>query len=173
MRKIITTVFLVFLTISLSAQDVISSFLDEYEKMEDLEVVTIGKKMLDLMQSLTPEDKEFTDVLKSLESIKVLNSSDSTLNKMYYESAYNLLTSKKNKNFEELVSFKGEENMLIMVKESKGIIKELVLLSDGGKKNQFSLISLSGNLKLEDLTKFSKALNINGLDKLDAVNAKK
>ena len=156
-------------TISISAQEIASSFLDKFGKDDNLEVVTIGKKMLQMMEGIASKDPDFTEVIKGLENIQIISSTDSVLSNEYYDSAYEIMTKKK-QGFEQLVEFKNsEETLIIMVKESRGAIRELVLLSN--KKTQgFNLITLNGKIDMEPLVKYSERINIPGLKVLDSVN---
>jgi hypothetical protein len=154
---------------SLLAQEIVSSFLDKYGKDENIEVVTIGKKMLDKMQSDSIADDNLQEAIHGLENINIISCKDKTLNNDYYDLAYDLLT--KNKNFTELVSIHtGEESLIVMVKEAKGIVNELILLAN--KSGDFNLISLRGAIKLDMLAKYSQKLNFNELEKLKSHDKK-
>jgi hypothetical protein len=153
---------------SLQAQDLVASFLNKHGKDDNLEIVSIGEKMLVLINNLTSENQELNEAIKGLENICIVSSRDTIAGKEYYESAQQLLS--KSKGFEEILSLGNEnETLLVMVKESKGIVKELVLLSS--KDSGFSLISMSGNIDLGTLIKYSGKLNIKGLDDLRSIKA--
>lgn len=166
--KIYIVVLLISLTsFSLSAQNVVTSFLDKHGKDDNLEVVSIGKKMFEKMESLSSGTPELMDAIKGLENIYIVSSTDLSLTQEYYDSAYHLLS--KSKGFEEISTVKDNEKdgLTVMIKESKGIVKELVLLS--GQEKGFNLIALSGDIDLKTLAEYSQSLNIEGLDKLGRV----
>jgi len=152
------------LTVSLQAQKIGSAFLDKYGKDDGIEVITIGKKMLDRMHSDSIASPELQEAIAGLENIQIISSKDTTLTKNYYDSTFNLLT--KNKDFVELLSLKSENNdMLVMIKETKGIVSELVLLSNSS--GRFNLISLRGNIQLEVIAKYSQHINLKELENLN------
>jgi hypothetical protein len=170
LQKLLLTVFFIQISISLSAQDFVASFLDKHEKDDNLEVVSIGKKMVEMMCGLSSDNAELQDVIKGLENICIVSSKDTISNREYYESAQQLLS--KSKGFEEIFSTSGDnEDLLVMVKESKGMVKELVLLSD--QNDNFNLIFMSGNIDLNTLIKYSDNLNIKGLNNIRSVERNK
>ena len=151
------------------SQEVASLFLEQFNNDDNLEVVSIGEKMFQMMADASSDDEDFNNAIKGLEKIVVISSKDSTLSQEYYDSAYTILTKKKS-GFEVLLSSKeGKDELFIMSKESKGIIRELVLLQ-GDKKENFSLISLCGEIDLKNLVKYSKDINLSGLQILDSIS---
>ena len=166
MKKYI--IFYLFIGVSLSgsAQDIITSFLDKHGKDDNLEIVSIGKKMMEAICTLTSDNSDLTEAIKGLEMIRIVSSKDRDLNKEYYNSARTLLS--KSKGLEEFFSM-SEENkeLLVMIRESKGSIKELFLLSE--QPDGFNLISIKGTISLDDLLKYSEKLNIKKLDQSRSV----
>jgi hypothetical protein len=170
-QKYLLIIFFFQMGFSLSAQDVIASFLEKHEKDDNLEVVSIGKKMVEMMcVLLSSENPELQNAIKGLDNICIVTSKEATLNKEYFESAQQLLS--KSKGFEEILAT-SEENgaLLVMVKESKGTVKELVLLS--GQNNGFSLIFISGDIDLGTLIKYSKDINMEELNGIRSVEREK
>jgi len=165
-KKYLFTCLLIWIHLSASAQDIISSFLDKHRKDDNLEIVTIGKKMMEAICTLTSDNPDLTEAIKGLEMIRIVSSKDEDLNKEYYLSAQALLS--KSKGFEEFFSMdEKEKELMVMIKESKGCIKELILLSE--QPDGFNLISISGTINLDDLLKYSKGLNIKELDQFQSV----
>ncbi len=170
MKKIACICFFVFIAGALSAQDLVSSFLTKYNENEEIQVTTIGKKMLDML--ITIAQKEETCMAKSLEgldNIRALSSADTTKYNEFYDAASDLIN--KSKGFEILMSsHNSNSNTVLAVKESKGIVKELVLLSRDEHTGTFNLISLTGKINLDTLAKYANKLNIEGLDQLSKLN---
>ena len=151
------------------SQEVASLFLEQFNNDDNLEVVSIGEKMFQMMADVSPDNENFNEAIKGLEKLIVISSKDSALNHEYYNSAFAILTKKKS-GFESILSSKeGQEELVIMSKESKGIVKELILLQRDSKNN-FSLISLSGEIDLKNLIKYSSSINLSGLQILDSIN---
>jgi hypothetical protein len=162
MKTIILSIVFTVMTCSLHAQEIIISFLDKYGKDENIEVVTIGKKMFDLMKSDSIADDKLQEAIHGLENIQIVSCKDKALNSDYYNLAYDLLA--KNKNYTELVSINNEEgSLIVMIKEIKGTVSELVLLTNNS--DDFNLISLKGCINLDLLAKYSQNLNFNELEK--------
>jgi hypothetical protein len=153
--------FLFFIQWSFSseAQELVSSFLDKYCKDNRLEVVTIGKKMLDTMGDLPSGQEDLSELqaaIKGLENIYIVTSKDTTLNREYYDSGRQLL---KDKGFN--VIFSGNEDtgglFVVGTKESKGTVKELTLLFID-KDDRFNLILMTGVIDFNTLVKYSENL---------------
>jgi len=160
--------FFLFLLMSLSgsAQDVIASFLDKHGKDDNLEVVSIGKKMMEAIGMLTSDNPDLTKAIKGLETIRIVSSKDKDLNKEYYKSAQKLAS--KSKGLKEFFSMnEDDKELMVMIRESKGDVKELILLSE--QADGFNLISISGAINLDDLIKYSESLNIKKLNKLRSI----
>ncbi|MDR1631412.1 MAG: DUF4252 domain-containing protein [Dysgonamonadaceae bacterium] len=170
LRKYGLFLFFVQWGVVLEAQELISSFLNEYGKDNRLEVVTIGKKMLGTMSGLSSGREDLSELqaaIKGLENIYIVTSKDTTLNdtilnREYYDSCRQLM---KNTGFN--VIFSGNEDpeglFVIGTKESKGAVKELALLFLD-KDGRFNLIQMTGVIDLNMLVKYSenlKGLNIN------------
>ena len=163
------TVLCIFLWISLSvsAQDIISSFIDKHEKDENLEVVSIGKKMMKTLDSLTTDSPDLKEAIKGLETIRIVSSKDKDLDREYYDSARKLLSNSKG--LKEFFSI-NEENkeLIVMIRESKNAITELILLSE--RPDEFNLISISGTINLDVLLNYTERLPINELNQLKSIN---
>lgn len=155
MKKVFLTFFFSFAVLSVFSQDLVTSFLEKYGKDDNLEVISIGKKMFGMMSDISIGDVELQDFICGLENIRVVTSRDNNLNQEYYASVQKMI--KKNKKFQELVSVsKPDENMIVMIKENKGIVKELIFLA--GQSNGFTLISMTGDIDMDTLTKYSEKL---------------
>ena len=167
MKKIIFICFFACMAGTLSAQDLVSSFLKKHSESEEFQVMTIGKKMLELLVSIAQkEDAEIAESLEGLDNIRVVSSSDTIKYNGYYTTAYNLIN--KSKEFEILMSSQTPDNNTVLaVKESKGLIKELVLISGDEQSGTFNLVSLTGKINLDTLAKYAGKLRIKGLDQLN------
>ena len=166
MKKYMLFCLFILINFSVSAQDIIASFLEKHGKDDNLEVITIGKKMMETIAALTSDNPDLTEAIKGLKMIRIVSSKDSDLNKEYYNSAQKLLS--KSKGFEEFFSMCEEDKeLVVMIRESKKSIKELILLSE--QPDGFNLISINGTIILDDLVKYSEGLNIKELNELRSV----
>ena len=163
MKKYLFIALLFCINLSVSALDIIASFLDKHGKDNNLEVVTIGKKMMETVFELVEDNPDLTEAIKGLETIRIVSSKDKDLNKEYFDSAQALLL--KSKGLEEFFSMSDEDvELRVMIRESKGNISELILLSE--QPDGFNLISISGKIDLDDLIKYSEEFNIKELNEI-------
>jgi len=166
MNKYLLICFFLWMSFSVSAQDIISSFIDKHEKDDNLEIVSIGKKMMKTMDSLTMDNPDLKEAIKDLESIRIVSSKDSDLDKEYFNSARDLLS--KAKGLKEFFSMNEQDKeLIVMIRESKDSIKELILLSE--QPDEFNLISISGIIDLDVLLKYSEGLHIKELNQLKTI----
>ena len=166
MGKLTTIFIFIWINLSVSAQDIVKTFIDKYGKDDNIEIITIGKKMIETLYSLNSDNPELTEAIKGLETIRIIFSHDMDLNKEYYDSAQKLLSSSKR--MKEYFSMsENNSKLLIMVRESRKSIKELILLSE--QRDGFNLISISGSINLDVLLNYSEGLNIRELEQLRSV----
>ena len=73
--------------------------------------------------------------------------------------------------YEELMTVKdGDSNVSFLIKDSDGgnIVNELLLLVGG--QEDFVLMSFSGKIPLDKVSKLAKSINIDGAEHLDKLN---
>ncbi len=169
-------IFLVLLTmvfsLTLSAQSSFDSIFDQYEGQKGFTSVTVTKRMFTLFAQatdITIEDQHLDEIISDLNGIKILSfeGNDVSTKNAFEKKSKSTLS---NNNFEELMRVREEdEDVRIMVKEKNNIIEELVIFVS--EKKKVALISLSGIIDLDKISKLSKSLNINGLEHLDGVGS--
>ncbi len=171
MKKLLITLSIGYLTaFQVNAQDAaISSLFDKYADNEELTKVNISQKMFSLFTNLEPDDpetKELANAISKLKGVKIL-ASDSIANgrKYYREASQNIRKSQ----FEELMSVRdGDKDMVFMIKESGGIINELLMLVGGD--HQFVAMDLFGEIDLKQISKLSKGMNMKGMEYLENID---
>ena len=171
MKKLLIITCIGYLTaFQVNAQDAaISSLFDKYADNEELTKVNISQKMFSLFTNLEPDDpetKELANAISKLKGVKIL-ASDSIANgrKYYREASQNIRKSQ----FEELMSVRdGDKDMVFMIKESGGIINELLMLVGGD--HQFVAMDLFGEIDLKQISKLSKGMNMKGMEYLENID---
>ena len=171
MKKLLIILSIGYLTaFQVNAQDAaISSLFDKYADNEELTKVNISQKMFSLFTNLEPDDpetKELANAISKLKGVKIL-ASDSIANgrKYYQEASKNIRKSQ----FEELMSVRdGDKDMVFMIKESGGIINELLMLVGGD--HQFVAMDLFGEIDLKQISKLSKGMNMKGMEYLENID---
>lgn len=157
MRAVIVLLFTLFLPASLLADNFISVFMEKYAQEDKLlNNVNIGKTMLDMMAENTA-DEELKNVFKELSSIRIVSSDDVEDSKYYFEMANDLFVESFT-DYEEVVSVNetGSKISVWMNKQGEEM-QELILVAldgDGG----FSVISVSGKIDFDSLSKLSGSL---------------
>jgi hypothetical protein len=160
------TCLFIWIIFSVSAQDVVTSFLDKHENDDSLQVISIGKKMIERMDTLTSDNPELKKAINGLETIRIVLSKDKELDDEYYDSARELLS--ESNGLEEFFSMNGKNtDLIIMVRKSKGVVKELILLSK--QQEEFSLIAITGKIDLDVLLEYSEGLTIKALKQLHTI----
>lgn len=171
MKNIIALLVLnVLFSFNTNAQDVLTKFFDKYGSNENFTEVSVSSRMFGLFTDMevdSEEDQEILDAISKLTGLKML-ASDDISNSM---ELYNELMSKMPKEgFDELMSIREEGQLIkFMIKEKGGKISELVLVSGG---EAFFVMRLLGEIDLNQVSKLSKKMNIEGLDKLDNLKDK-
>ena len=170
MKSIFTMGLTLFFALSLSAQSSFDAIFDEYEGDKGFTSVLITKRMFALFAQatdITVDDQSLDDIISDLNGIKILTyeGSDQSTKNAFEKKTRNTLV---DENFEELMRVREEDqDVKIMVKEKDNIIHELILFV--AEKKEIALISLSGIINLEKISKLSKSLNIKGLEHLEDV----
>jgi hypothetical protein len=167
--KKVTTIILAILVYSgglMAQNDAISKFFSKYAEDESFTVVTISSKAFSLFADIDsddPDQKEAMDAMSKLEGLRVLALDDSTRAPAVYKEALSLIPSKE---YEELMTVRHEDQDLkfLIKDDSNGIISELLMVSGG--EEGFFIISLVGEIDLNQISKLSSAMDIDGFDNL-------
>lgn len=110
-------------------------------------------------------ENEIGDVVKDLQGLTVL-STEVNASAIYDEAIAKIPTSE----FEELVKVRDKgQNVKILTKSSNddNIVHELLILV--GEPTSFTLVSFTGNINLDKISKLSEKLDIKGAEHLDKV----
>lgn len=166
MKKLI--VLLVFTGFALGANaqnDAISKFFSKYEEDMDFTVVNITGRMFNLFTDLeieNKEDKEVLDAISKLTGLKILARDDYSNSRTLYKEANSLLPRTE---YDELMTIRDEDkNMRFVVKEKNKKITELVMVMGG--EREFFILSLVGDIDLNQIANISSKMNVDGLEGL-------
>ena len=107
-------------------------------------------------------------IVKKLKGLRILVKENAKEGSKLYQEAASMLT----KEYEELMTVRSDGELVkFMVKENtKGNIAELVMLVGG--KDEFVAMSLLGDIDLNEISQIANDVNIDGMDKLKALNKK-
>ncbi len=149
--------------------DAISKYFSKYVDDPKFTVVHISGKMFELISEL-PDDDEDSDLKRQIDNLKGLRilSADSVNGVRLYKEIYTKLNVS---GYEELMIVReGNQEFKFLIKEKNRVISELLMLS--GQKNSFFMLSLIGTIDLKSISKLSKAVKIDGLEKLEEIEEK-
>jgi hypothetical protein len=164
MKHLIVFILIITLSFPALSQTVVHSFLEKHGMDDGIDVISIGSKMLALIEEQSLATPELLEAIQGVDNIQIITSDDDLLNVEYYRSAFALLS--KDKDFIELFSSENkEQNLTVKVKKNKGVVNELIILSND--PDTFSLINITGNLNLESLAKYSTDLDFKELKKFN------
>ena len=164
MKKVIVLIVLFVFSGSLMAQnDAISKFFTKYAEDESFTVVNVSSKAFSLFADIDaedPDEKEALEAMSKLEGLRVLALDDSTRGEQIYKEALSLIPSK---DYEELMTVRHEsQDMKFLIKDSGGKISELLMVTGG--EEGFFIISLVGEIDLNQISKLSGKMNIDGFE---------
>ena len=165
MKKYIAIIVFTLLPSMIFAQQ---SVFDKFEGPDDITVVTVTKKMFQLMGEVKMDknDKEaqqFLSLTKKLNNLKVFTTSNPKYAADMKVTAEKYL---KTAGLEELMRVKdGGQNIRILIKTGgkETQVKELLMFIEGsGKGNDTVLLSLTGDFDLNDLSVLTDKMNLPG-----------
>lgn len=171
-RVIVNAFILIMISLSaFSQRNPVDKLFEKYGGKDGFTTVFISSKMFSMFSDMEAGDDDINKMIKNIESIKILTTDDESLldpGINFYKEIMNELSLDE---YEELMVVKEkDQDIKFLVKEKEDIIVELLLVI-GGKGNN-SLISIRGIIDLKSISKLSKSMNIEGLEKLEEIDEK-
>jgi hypothetical protein len=182
MKKIFLTILVLVLSLNSFSQN--TSIFDRFEDYDDVTTVVVTKKafqMLGKISNDSKEGKEFNDLVGGLEDLKVFTTEDTKIAGEMKNSFNKYLKSSK---LSELMRVKDKDaNVKIYVREGKDddhvseflmLVDEMNIKRHSGKRGapQVVIISLTGDIDLNNISKITKEMNISGGEHLKKVEKK-
>jgi hypothetical protein len=148
--------------------DAIGKFFGKYVDDSRFSVVSVSPKMFRLLAKANwdtiPSDIKQT--VSKLTSLRIL--STETTPAQFYKEA---LTRIDRKEYEELITVRNKnDNVHFMVKESGGVIHELLMIAVDNE--DFTLMSFVGDIDLDKMSRLSSSMSIKGMENLKNVKRK-
>jgi hypothetical protein len=167
MRKELVAFLFLLVTHSFFAQTVF----DQFEGIAGVDVVTINKKMFDLMSKvkLDTSDKEtqqYMTLIKKIDHLKVYRTQNERISLQM-----RLTTEKyaKTAGLEDLISAsEGGKKVKILGRQSvdETKLKELLLFVEGNKTDDTVLMTITGDFDLNEVPALTDKMKIPGSDEL-------
>lgn len=167
MKKIFVILFLSTIALGAKAQnDAITKFFGKYEDDMSFTVVNITSRMFNMFTDLeveNEEDKEVLEAISKLTGLKILAKDEFANARALYKEANVLIPQGE---YDELMTIRDEDkNMRFLVKEKDKKISELLMVMGGEK--EFFILSLVGDIDLNQIAKLSQKMDVDGLENLE------
>lgn len=170
MKKILIITVMAILPLTGFSQ----SLFDKFEDLDKVSAVVVNKSMFNLLSKIDvdvddPEAKDFMDIAKSLNNLKVFITEDKAVSADMKSSVDKYLKSAK---LEELMRVKDKDaNVKFYIREGKDSdhVSELLMFVTGmknvdvnvnGRKFETVLLSLTGNIDLNKIGSLTKKMNL-------------
>jgi len=176
MKKLLIFIVLFVIPSLIRAQnEPVDALFDKYSGRDGFTTVYITKYMFDMFRSKDVGDKKEADdinnVLGKLNSIKILAVEDSSVLGKGVNFYNEIMKDLPREQYKELMVVKDKEsNVVFLAREEKGVIVDLLLIAGGKDAGDNVLISIQGQINLEDISKLSKTMNIEGMENLEELN---
>jgi hypothetical protein len=164
---------MVWLPLMSAAQSPIEKLYAKYAGQEHFTSVNINKELFQMLMTIdvqgegTEKVKEIQATMSQLDGLKILSFQDST-NKARLSDIYKEFSSHfPSPPYVELMSVRENGNNIRFLtrQETDGKILEVVMIADDD--GEVTLLSLVGRIDLSTLSKLSKHMHVQGMDKLD------
>lgn len=160
---------LVFSLHSYAQDDAIGKFFNKYVNDERFTVVSVSPRMFRLFSKIDWDSAsaEVKEVVQNLTSLRIL--STETTPQQFYQEATKKIDMRQ---YQELMTVRDKgSNVRFLVQQTGNTIHELLMLV--GDKDEFMLMSFTGNIDLDKISKLGQAMNIKGMDQLGDLKKKK
>lgn len=161
---------IIIITPGFSQEDVISKYFSEFERRDDFTTIIITSRMFELIAQIpeSEEEEDLMNVIRKLNGLKILTTSEYPERGDLSRKAVKII---ENQGFDELMIIKeGEEEIKFLIHEKNGHINEFVMLIAEDDDGDFFLMSMTGDLQLEDISRLSRTLDIDGFEHLEKVD---
>ena len=161
MKKLILLIAIVLPMAVLAQKTPVDKLFEKYANQKGITTVNISGALLGFASQVETGDDAPSDVLAGLKGIRTLTIEDDELNKkvdFYAELEKDGFF--KNNDYEPLMEVTEDDEVVrFMVKATgDGKLSDLLLIVGG---NENTLISISGSINPKDISKITKAANIN------------
>ncbi len=152
MRLHIAMLLLALGTAMCQAQD---KFLEKYESMDGVTVVSISPKMFQLMPDMNAEGLDLGTLQGKITGLKIISAERKEIrDKMSADFAKMVDASA----FEELMRIKDDgDNVVFYITQEGDAIKKMLMLADD--TDSFTLICLSGNFTMQEIMQTTRSMS--------------
>lgn len=172
-RTLILLLLSALITPVFGQSNAIDEMFDKYAGMDGFTTIYISSKMFSLIARADMEDEELQEMMNNLKSIRILTVDDdstSTVKVNFYKELERNLDFSK---YEELMVVKdGSKDLKFLIKEKGRKIEELLMIG-GGNDGGNILLSIKGDLSLQNISDISNKMGIDELKGIENAKNKK
>ncbi len=147
----------------------IVNLMDDLEGKEGVTSVVVTKKMFELFTKTTDievEGQSMNDIISGLDELKIISVGNWQPAAKNLKNQVNAII--KRDKFETLMKVvEHDERAEVYVLENNDVIKHLLMFVEDDNDSAYQLISITGIIDLENISKLSGTLNLDGLQYLD------
>ncbi len=170
MKKICSVVVILLIGLTTYAQS-LNSFFNDLEDRDDVAIVSVNKEMFKMIASMDVdiEGADVQEMIKDINSLKIYVQDENA----DYETFKTARSIAQSSSMSELLSVKdGSERVYLYTDQSDGnnFVKNLLLMVHDTDQNVF--IRLDGKVNLDDLSKLTDKIGIDGLEHLKKIEEK-
>jgi|GEM_PF-3061408 hypothetical protein len=170
-NAIIVFLFSIASSVAFGQSDAISKFFPDIDSDENVTRVSISSKMFEMFMHVEPEseeERELLETISDLQGMRIITKENMQDGMAYYRKALK----KPSAEYEELLSVsQPDENFTFFVKEVNGDIHEVFMIF--GDSESIVLMSIRGLINLQELSRLSRQMNIEGMKYLDQIDDEK
>ncbi|MCK5821886.1 MAG: DUF4252 domain-containing protein [Bacteroidales bacterium] len=157
MKKLVLILVIALAPAFLFAQNsAVEKLFKKYGGQDGFTTITLNSGLLKMAAEFTDDDEDL-EVLKQINSIKILVQEDGTADNFYDE----IMGKLKRDSYEELMTVNSEdEDVIFLIKKNGDTISEFLLIASGEDENV--LVYIGGSLRMKDLAKLGSSINMEG-----------
>ena len=141
----------------------VQKFFDTYDEREDFTLIDIKGNLLNMLSE--KKDKNSRTKITGIQLLSAPKGKAGVL----LSDVKSLEQKIKNESFEDLMTIRDKDSHInFMMDERSGIIKELIMVINS--KENFTIMSLVGDIPVEELERLGDEVEIEGLDHLKKRN---
>lgn len=168
MKKAMIMAAALFLAPLVYGQTASNKLFDKYSGKEGYTSIHITQYMFQLFADLDTDEemKEFTEMASSIDRMKILTADSDSLHpnraQDFFKDATGTLPIKQ---YQELMIVKdGDQTVQMLIQEEGKMVSEFLMLVND--EQETVVISITGNIDLNQLARMSSKMNIDGLENL-------
>jgi hypothetical protein len=176
MRRILIFVVTSLIPVFLLGQgSPVDKLFDKYAGQDGYTMVYITKYMFSMFAQMgenNPEEaEELGQVLGKLDNIKILAVDDEAAITGQVNFYDEIMKELPRDQYNELMVIKEKDSdVVFLAREKNGVIVELLLIAGGSSNSDNVLICIQGVIDLENISKLSQGLGIQGMEELEKID---